>query len=89
MKGKALHLAVGMALAICAGGASAKGDEANLDKLGAFKRTDSQPGKSVPQGGAYAENLKKVLQRIKLPDGFKIELFAIVPDARQMAVILY
>ena len=26
------------------------------------------------------------LENIKLPDGFKIELFAIVPDARHMAV---
>ncbi len=86
MKRKALYLAVGLAFAFSASTGFAKDDEANLDKLGAFKRTDSRPGKSVPQGGQYADNLKKVLQRIKLPDGFKIELFAIVPDARQMAV---
>ena len=42
--------------------------------------------KRVPQGGKYADNLRKVLQKIKMPDGFKIELFAIVPDARNMAV---
>jgi glucose/arabinose dehydrogenase len=86
MKRKALVLAVGLALSAAAGMVLAKGDDANLEKLGSFKRTDSHPGKSVPQGGQYAENLKKVLQRIKLPDGFKIELFALVPDARQMAV---
>jgi glucose/arabinose dehydrogenase len=79
-------VAVGLAFSVLAGTALAKDDEGNLSKLGSFKRTDAQPGKSVPQGGQYAENLKKVLQRIKLPDGFKIELFAIVPDARQMAV---
>jgi len=63
-----------------------KGDEENLSKLGDFKRTDSGPMKSVPQGGKYASNLRKVLTKIKMPDGFKIELFAIVPDARHMAV---
>jgi glucose/arabinose dehydrogenase len=86
MKRNVLVLAVGLAFTLAAGAAFAKGDEANLEKLGSFKRTDSVAGKSVPQGGQYAENLKKVLQRIKLPDGFKIELFALVPDARQMAV---
>jgi glucose/arabinose dehydrogenase len=86
MKPRTLALAVGVALSLAAAGSFAKDDDANLSKLGAFKRTDAQPGKSVPQGGQYAENLKKVLQRIKMPDGFKIELFALVPDARQMAV---
>ncbi len=63
-----------------------KGDEENLSKLGGFKRTDAGPMKRVAQGGKYADNLRKVLQKIKLPDGFKIELFALVPDARHMAV---
>ncbi|MDA8110014.1 MAG: PQQ-dependent sugar dehydrogenase [Betaproteobacteria bacterium] len=86
MKRKAMVMALGVAFSVAASGVLAKDDDANLEKLGAFKRTDTQTGKRVPQGGQYAENLKKVLQRIKLPDGFKIELFAIVPDARQMSV---
>jgi len=85
-KRKPLFAAVCLAFLCSAGTGFAKDDDQNLSKLGAFKRTDSAPGKVVPQGGQYAENLKKVLQRIKMPDGFKIELFAIVPDARQMAV---
>ena len=40
----------------------------------------------VPQDGAKAELIKKNLESIKLPPGFKIDLFAIVPDARHMAV---
>ncbi len=40
----------------------------------------------VAQGGANAAAIKENLKRIKMPDGFKIELFAIVPDARHMAV---
>ena len=85
-KRNSILLAVCLASLFGASSVLAKGDDANLEKLGSFKRTDTQPGKSIEQGGKYAENLKKVLQRIKLPDGFKIELFAIVPDARQMAV---
>jgi glucose/arabinose dehydrogenase len=79
-------LAAAAALALSAGAGFAKDDEANLQKLGAFKRTDAPPMKSVPQGGKYAENLTKVLQQIRMPEGFKIELFAIVPDARGIAV---
>ena len=86
MKRNALFLAIGLAFSFAANGVLAKDDDANLEKLGAFKRTDTGPMKRVAQGGQYAENLKKVLQQIKLPDGFKIELFAIVPDARGMAV---
>jgi glucose/arabinose dehydrogenase len=40
----------------------------------------------VEQGGANAEAIKKSLQNVKLPPGFKIDLYAIVPDARHMAV---
>jgi len=40
----------------------------------------------IEQGGDKAENLKKILQNIKLPEGFKIDLYAIVPDARDMAM---
>ena len=64
----------------------AAGDADNLEKLGAFKRTDTGAMKSIPQDTNYANNLRKVLQEIRMPDGFKIELFALVPDARHMAV---
>lgn len=86
IKRSTTYLAVSLALTFSASSSFAKDDAANLEKLGAFKRTDSGPMKNVAQDGKYAENLKKVLQQIKMPDGFKIELFAIVPDARQMAV---
>lgn len=86
IKRSAMFLAVSLVLSFSVSTGFAKDDDANLSKLGAFKRTDSGPMKRVEQGGKYAENLKKVLQQIRMPDGFKIELFAIVPDARQMAV---
>ena len=40
----------------------------------------------IEQDGKKAENIKKVLSNIKLPAGFKIDLYAIVPDARDMAM---
>ena len=40
----------------------------------------------VPQSGAKADQIRKNLEGIKLPPGFKIDLFAVVPDARHMAV---
>jgi len=40
----------------------------------------------VPQTGANADAIRANLKNIKLPPGFKIDLFAIVPDARSMAI---
>jgi glucose/arabinose dehydrogenase len=41
---------------------------------------------TVEQTGAYADQLRKNLEQVKLPEGFKISLFAVAPDARHMAV---
>jgi glucose/arabinose dehydrogenase len=41
---------------------------------------------AVPQGGSAAQQIEKVLQRIKLPLGFSISLYALVPQARHIAV---
>jgi hypothetical protein len=40
----------------------------------------------VTQTGPQADTIKKTLERIKLPPGFKISLYALVPSARHMAV---
>ncbi|HEX6945370.1 MAG TPA: PQQ-dependent sugar dehydrogenase [Casimicrobiaceae bacterium] len=40
----------------------------------------------VPQSGKNADQLRENLKRVKLPPGFKIDLYAVVPDARMMAV---
>ncbi|NBU65830.1 MAG: sorbosone dehydrogenase [Betaproteobacteria bacterium] len=42
--------------------------------------------KGATQDGKKAANIRENLKRVKLPPGFKIELFAVVPDARHMAV---
>ncbi|HET9820619.1 MAG TPA: PQQ-dependent sugar dehydrogenase [Burkholderiaceae bacterium] len=41
---------------------------------------------TVPQSGTNAAAIRENLKKVKLPPGFKIELFAVVPDARHMAV---
>jgi hypothetical protein len=65
----------------------AQNNPSNLEKLGEFKTTGASPNiPTVPQGGAKAAALKKNLEKIKLPHGFHIGLYAIVPDARHMAV---
>jgi glucose/arabinose dehydrogenase len=40
----------------------------------------------IAQDGEKAANIRKVLQNVKLPEGFKIDLYAVVPDARDMAM---
>ena len=40
----------------------------------------------VPQTGRNADAIRNNLKNIKMPPGFKIDLFAVVPDARMMAV---
>ena len=59
-------VALSLAFSLGAAPAIAKSDEANLLKLGAFKRTDTGPMMRVPQGGKYADNLRKILRKIKM-----------------------
>jgi glucose/arabinose dehydrogenase len=59
----------------------------NLDKLGNMQTTGAKPDiPLVPQTGAEADAIKKTLTQIKLPEGFHIALYALVPDARHIAV---
>jgi glucose/arabinose dehydrogenase len=68
-------------------GQAATAQTANLEKLQQFKPTGTPLEiEKVPQGGSAADSIKKGLSRIKLPQGFKISLYAMVPDARHMAV---
>ncbi|WP_428980960.1 PQQ-dependent sugar dehydrogenase [Lichenibacterium dinghuense] len=60
----------------------------NLDQLEAMKSTGTPMSalKPVQQGGPKADAINKTLAKIKLPPGFKISLYALVPDARMIAV---
>lgn len=76
------------ALAFGAGGAAwAQGQIDNLEKLLDFKTTGTPlQMQYVDQQGPKAAQIRKNLERVKLPPGFKIGLYAVVPDARHMAV---
>lgn len=77
---------VGIACGLGAATASAA-DDNNVQKLMHMATTGiSLDMESVPQTGPEADAISKNLQNVKLPPGFKIALYAIVPDARHMAV---
>ncbi|MDR3519245.1 MAG: PQQ-dependent sugar dehydrogenase [Azospirillaceae bacterium] len=73
-------------LLLMTGSALAQADDA-VAKLGAMKSTGAAPEiPLIAQGGAKADAIRKTLADIKLPPGFKIDLYALVPDARHIAV---
>ncbi|MCW6507784.1 PQQ-dependent sugar dehydrogenase [Lichenifustis flavocetrariae] len=57
-----------------------------MDKLEDFKSTGAKSIPTIPQDPAKAADIEKTLAHIKLPPGFKISLYAQVPDARMIAV---
>ena len=67
--------------------ATAHAAQGNLNALSNFRHTgNAKPPEQVPQTGPRADALRSNLKAIKLPPGFRIDLYALVPDARQMAV---
>jgi glucose/arabinose dehydrogenase len=61
--------------------------EDTLTKLGEFRLSGWHGDwPEIPQTGPKAEQVKKNLTKITLPPGFHIGLYALVPDARHMAV---
>lgn len=58
----------------------------NLNKLSAFKDTGTAMMEPIPQEGKRADSIRAMLEKITLPEGFEIDLYAIVPDARHIAV---
>ncbi|KQU26330.1 sorbosone dehydrogenase [Methylobacterium sp. Leaf94] len=57
-----------------------------LEKLTGMQGTGTAEAPEIPQTGRRADALRRTLAKIKLPDGFKIDLYAVVPDARSIAV---
>jgi glucose/arabinose dehydrogenase len=79
--------AVASAAALVVLSASVAGAQDKLETLKQFRvATTDLNIPTVPQEGRRAENIRANLKQVKLPPGFKIDLFAIVPDARHMAV---
>jgi glucose/arabinose dehydrogenase len=73
-------------LAVLATPAAVSQDK-NLETLKQFRvATTDLNIPVVAQTGRNADAIRENLKRIKLPPGFKISLYAVVPDARHMAV---
>jgi len=63
------------------------GQAAELETLGAMHPTGiAVDWPMIPQTGPKADQVKQNLAKIKLPPGFHIALYALVPDARHTAV---
>jgi hypothetical protein len=63
------------------------GGQGNLERLQQFRTTGTpMQMETVPQEGRRADAVRRNLERIRLPEGFRIELYAVVPDARHMAI---
>ena len=59
----------------------------NIDKLKQMKASGTDLNiPTIAQTGKNADQLRANLKAIKLPPGFKIDLYAVVPDARSIAV---
>jgi len=87
MQSRKAVTAVALTALVVAFGGQAWAQSQNLEKLKQMKvATTDLNIPVVPQSGKNADAIRENLKRIKLPPGFKIELFAIVPDARHMAV---
>lgn len=79
--------AVAAAVASVALSASVAGAQEKLETLKQFRvATTDLNIPTVAQEGRRADNIRANLKQVKLPPGFKIDLFAVVPDARHMAV---
>lgn len=79
-----LAVAAGLAVGTGAGACWAQD---NVQKLMNMSTTGaSLEVESIPQTGPRADAIKRNLESVKLPSGFKIALYAMVPDARHMAV---
>ena len=65
--------------------ASAQAKENNVGIFGTSGKTMADHT-YIDQNSEKADNLREILNNITLPDGFKIELYALVPDARDMAM---
>ena len=78
---------IALAVALAVGSIAPVHAQQNIEKLKQMRASGTDPNiPSIPQTGKNADALRENLKRIKLPPGFKIDLFAIVPDARHMAV---
>lgn len=80
---KTSRLIAGLALCTALCGPAAAQD--NMDRLTNMQRTDAT-FTTIDQTGPTAAALSEILPHINVPEGFQVSLYAVVPDARSMAV---
>lgn len=78
---------IGLLAALCMGTAlvGTASAQDNMDKLQNMQRTDAS-FTFIDQEGDRAEALKAIVPHINVPEGFEASLYAVVPDARSMAM---
>jgi hypothetical protein len=75
-----------IAAALIGSAVARAGADDNLQTLEGFRITAPVDWPTIRQGGPKADAVRQILKdKIKLPPGFHIELYALVPDARHMA----
>ncbi len=79
-----LALTAGLLLSTSLGATALAQD--NLKTLQGMQKTTGSAFTFVEQEGPSAEALRAIVPRINVPDGFEVSLYAVVPDARSMAV---
>lgn len=81
-----MHWQAALALLTLAAGPLV-GQAGELEALGAMHPTAvAFDGQLIAQTGPKADQVRQNLTKIKLPPGFRIALYALVPDARHIAV---
>lgn len=86
-KSKSLRLSLSVSALLLIAVPFAMAQQQNIENLKKFKVSGTDLNiPPIPQTGKTADAIKENLKRVKLPPGFKIELYAVVPDARHMAV---
>jgi glucose/arabinose dehydrogenase len=78
-------LLIGTALVAPAMIAPAAAQDDNMERLQNMQRTGATFTR-IDQEGERAEALRAILEHVNVPEGFEVSLYAVVPDARSMAV---
>jgi glucose/arabinose dehydrogenase len=87
MHGNKITLGIGIFCVVLASSVGAQNQPGNLEKLESFRSTgEPVVMEQVAQDGPKADAIRRNLQKVRLPQGFRIDLYALVPDARHMAV---
>lgn len=85
MRKLAVVALTGAALGLAGGFSGTADAQSNLERMRGVKTTGTSfEAQLIDQEGPRADRIRENLERINLPPGFEISLYAIVPDARHM-----